>query len=294
LEAVVLRQIDVQVEGVRSPVLVGGPPESEAAVVFVHGNAGSGRDWTGLMESVSTFARCVAPDMPGYGAADKPPDFDYTVEGFGRHLGGVLDQLKIRRAQLVLHDLGGPWGLNWAAGHSAAVASLTLLGIGVLPGYRWHRFARIFRTPVLGEILLKLTRRRDVARALRSGSRGPVPDAYLDAMTHSFRDPGTQRAMLRFYRATPDLGAVTVRDAQALRDVNPPTLVIWGEGDPYVQVHFAEVQRKYFPRAEIVVLPMSGHFPFVDDPDGVSDVLVPFLKKQSTSAGSTYAETLIG
>ena len=273
-----LRLMDVQVEGVRSPVLVGGPQEAEAAVVFVHGNGGSGQDWEALLESVSSFARCVAPDMPGYGRADKPQDFDYTVEGFGRHLGAVLDQLSIRRAHLVLHDLGGAWGLNWAAAHQTAVASLSLLGIGALPGYRWHRFARMFRTPVLGEVMLALTRRRDVARTLGWGSRGALPDAYVDAMAHSFRDPGTRRAVLRFYRATPDLGAVTVRDAQALREVNPPMLVIWGGGDPYVPVRFAEVQRQYFPRAEIAVLPGSGHWPFVDDPDGVANVLIPFLR----------------
>ena len=278
-----LRLMDVQVGGVHSPVLVGGPPEAKAVVVFVHGNAGSGQDWKALMESVGSFARCVAPDMPGYGDADKPQDFDYTVGGFGRHLGAVLDQLAIRRAHLVLHDLGGAWGLNWAAAHQTAVASLSLLGIGALPGYRWHRFARMFRTPVLGEVMLALTRRRDVARTLRWGSRGALPDAYVDAMTHSFRDPGTRRAVLRFYRATPDLGAVTVRDAQALREVNPPTLVIWGGGDPYVPVRFAEVQRQYFPRTEIAVLPGSGHWPFVDDPDGVANALLPFLRAQLAS-----------
>jgi pimeloyl-ACP methyl ester carboxylesterase len=99
-------------------------------------------------------------------------------------------------------------------------------------------------------------------------------------MARSFRDPGTRRAVLQFYRATPDLGAVTVRDAAALREVNPPTLVIWGGGDPYVPVRFAQVQRQYFPRAEIAVLPASGHWPFVDDPDGVANALVPFLRVQ--------------
>ncbi len=275
-----LEVMDVQVEGVHAPVLVGGPQGADAAAVFVHGNGGSGQDWNALLESVCSFARCVAPDMPGYGSADKPRDFDYTVEGFGRYLGGVLDQLAIRHAHLVLHDLGGPWGLNWAAKHATAVASLALVGIGALPGYEWHAFARMFRTRGLGEMLLMLTRRRAVAWTLRRGSRGELPHAYVDAMADSFRDPGTRRAMLRFYRATPDLGAVTVRDAAALREVNPPTLVIWGGGDPYVPARFAPVQRQYFPRAEIVLLPTSGHWPFVDDPDGVANALVPFLRAQ--------------
>ena len=51
-------------------------------------------------------------------------------------LRGVLDTLRIHRAHLVVHDLGGPWGLVWAASSPARLASLTLIGIGALPGYR--------------------------------------------------------------------------------------------------------------------------------------------------------------
>ena len=59
--------------------------------MFVHGNPGTGADWQDLMSSVGEFARAVAPDMPGFGDADKPKDFDYTVPGYSRHLAGVLD-----------------------------------------------------------------------------------------------------------------------------------------------------------------------------------------------------------
>ncbi len=51
----------------------------------------------------------IAPDMPGYGKADRPESFDYTVEGYARHLTGILEQLGVKRAHLVLHDFGGPW-----------------------------------------------------------------------------------------------------------------------------------------------------------------------------------------
>jgi len=275
-----LTQTDVQVHGVRSTVLVGGPSSAEAAVVFVHGSAGSGRDWEALMSKVSTFARCVAPDMPGYGDADKPEDFDYTTEGYARHLGAVLDALAVRRAHLVLHDLGGPWGLAWAAADPAALASLSLINIGSLPGYRWHRFARIYRRPILGEILLASTTRPGIALVLRQGNPRGLPGSFIDHVARQYRDARTRRAVLRFYRATPDLGAVTELAAMSLREVSPPTLVIWGARDPYIPVRYAEAQRQYFPGAEIVILPRSGHWPFVDDPEGVADALLPFLRLQ--------------
>lgn len=279
-DAIRLSDLDVTVGGVRSPVVTAGPGDRERAVVFVHGNPGSGRDWQDLMAVVGGFARCVAPDMPGYAGADKPPDFDYTTDGYARHLAGILEQLGVRRADLVLHDLGGPWGLSWAAAHPAAIASLTFINIGALPGYRWHRFGRMYRTPGLGEVVLRTANRRGVAYMVRYGNRRHVPDAFVDTVLGHFRDPGTRRAVLRFYRATPDLGEVTVRAARALAEVNPPTLVIWGGRDPFVPVRFADEQRRFFRAARVEVLPESGHWPQVDDPERVAGLLVPFLRDQ--------------
>lgn len=136
--------------GIRSPVLRAGKAQSAEAVVFVHGNPGSSSDWAELVEAVAPFSRALAPDMPGYGQADKPADFDYTVAGYARHLGTMLDAEGVKRTHLVLHDFGGPWGLAWAADQPERVASVTLINIGVMPGYRWHCLARIWRTRWLG------------------------------------------------------------------------------------------------------------------------------------------------
>jgi pimeloyl-ACP methyl ester carboxylesterase len=118
-------QLELTVDGVRSPVTDIGPRAGEA-VVFVHGNPGSRLDWSELGAATSQFARAVALDMPGYGQAAKPADFDYTVAGYARHLAGALDQSGLARVHLVLHDFGGPWGLAWAAGHPDRIGSLTL------------------------------------------------------------------------------------------------------------------------------------------------------------------------
>src|SRR5919202_765169 len=76
-----LRQSSVDVAGVNSPVLEAGPGGASESVVFVHGNPGAGRDWEDLLRRVGEVARAIAPDMPGYGGADKPKSFDYTVTG---------------------------------------------------------------------------------------------------------------------------------------------------------------------------------------------------------------------
>jgi pimeloyl-ACP methyl ester carboxylesterase len=61
---------------------------------------------------------------------------------------------------------------------------------------------------------------------------------------------------------------------------NPGSGRDWGGGDPYVPARFANLQTRYFPGARVVVLPDSGHWPLVDDPEAVIGAVVPFLRSR--------------
>jgi pimeloyl-ACP methyl ester carboxylesterase len=270
----------ITVDGIRSPVLSAGPPDADEAVVFVHGNPGPSEDWRGLVAATGPIARAVAFDMPGYGGADKPSDFPYTVEGYAAHLGRMIDAAGIRRTHLVAHDFGGPWVLVWALAHRERLASLTLMNIGVMRGYRWHLPARIWRTPVLGEVTLRTTTLPAVRSVLRHGSPRSVPDDLVRRTYQSFRDRGTQRAILSLYRSTSPavLGSEALRDR--LRRLDVPVLVVWGARDAYVDVKYAQQQRETFPQAEVVILEDSGHWPMIDDPETVERAVTHFLGRR--------------
>ena len=265
------------IDGLVTPVSSAGDPASPEAVVFVHGNPGSRRDWDDLISRVAPFARGVALDMPGFGRAERPQDFSYTVEGYARFLGSALDQLGVERAHLVLHDFGGPWGLEWAIRHPDRFSSAVLLNTGALSDYRWHHVARIWRTPLAGEAFRATTTRSGLRMGLRHGNPRGLPRAFIDRM-YDDMDAGTSRAVLKLYRATDDPGAVGRAHAAALRPLDRPALVVWGAHDPYIPVAMAERQRAAFPSAEITVLENSGHWPFADDPDGVGRRVEPFLR----------------
>lgn len=267
----------VTVGGIRSPYLRAGLTGTEEAVVFVHGNPGPAQDWRRLLARTGTFARALAPDMPGFGGADKPARFDYTVAGYARQLGGILDELGIRRAHLVLHDFGGSWGLTWAVDHPDRLASVTLINCGVRPGYRWHYLARIWRTPVLGEAFMRLGTFPALRLLLRHGNPRGLPLDMLQRIYRDYKNPAVQLAVLRLYRATDEVADSLVHLQERLRALDPPALVIWGARDPYLPVRYAQVQRETFPRAEIVVLPDSGHWPMIDHPVAVEQPVLRFL-----------------
>jgi pimeloyl-ACP methyl ester carboxylesterase len=280
-----VRTRNLTVNGIRSPCLESGGDASEA-VVFVHGNPGCSEDWRDLIARVGEFGRAVAFDMPGFAHADKPRDFDYSVPGYATHLEALLRELKITRVHLVLHDFGGPWGLAWAAQHAARVASVTLFNIGILPGYRWHYLARIWRIPILGELFMRLASRAGFHAMTKHGNPRGLPRAFVDRMYDTY-DAGTKRAVLKLYRATGPALIETFNSQviAALKPYDIPALVVWGARDPYVPVRFASLQHAVFPRVRVAILPDSGHWPFADDPEAVAAHVVPFLKQQRRRLG---------
>ena len=265
------------VNGVHSPVLIGGTEATGEAVVFVHGNPDAGSDWEPLMKHVAEFAAVVAPDMPGFGGADKDAAQDYTLAAYGAHLGGVIDQLGIGRVHLVAHDFGGPFALTWAAANPGKVASVTLINTGVLLDYRWHRLARVWRIPVVAELFMRATTRRAARFVIRHDNPG-LPQEWVNRIVEHLLPAGTKRAVLRVYRSTQqeDMDALV----EPLRDRDPDTLVVFGAADVYIPVEQAERQRRVFPRARVETLPGVGHWAWLEQPDQVASLVVPFLRER--------------
>lgn len=267
------------VAGTEARLVQAGPAESDEAVVFLHGNPGSADDWGRLVGAVGeTGMRAVAFDLPDFGETVAPAGFEYTNSGYAAFVGEAVAALGIERVHLVLHDLGGPIGMVWAATSPDAIASVTLIDTGVLPGYKWHRLARVWRTPVVGEVFMA-TATRGAFRFLlnRSEPRG-LPRAFTDGMYDHY-DRRTRRAVLKVYRDTDDPGSAGVAFAEEMAPRDIPALVIWGEHDAYLPAEYATRQRDAFPSAEVHVLPASGHWPFADAPETVERLVLEFLAR---------------
>jgi pimeloyl-ACP methyl ester carboxylesterase len=132
------------VRGLRTRVLDSGPQDAGEAVVLVHGAPGSADAWARLQTAVGAFARAVAFDLPGYGEADRPDDFEHSVGAYAEFIGAVIASLGISRAHLVMNDIGGS-ALVWAADHPDAFASSvqidTASSIRCIPGIQLGAFS---------------------------------------------------------------------------------------------------------------------------------------------------------
>ncbi|MGI4801966.1 MAG: alpha/beta fold hydrolase, partial [Janthinobacterium lividum] len=95
-------------------------------VLFQHGNPTSSYLWRNVIPHVASHARCIAPDLIGMGASDKP-EIAYRVEDQARYFDALLDALDVKDVVLVLHDWGSALGLDWARRHQDRVRGIVLM-----------------------------------------------------------------------------------------------------------------------------------------------------------------------
>jgi pimeloyl-ACP methyl ester carboxylesterase len=229
----------------------------DAPVLYLHGVPTSSDDWLPFLERTGG----VAPDLPGFGRSDKPGDFDYSIEGYDRFLEAFVAELGLERLTLVMHDWGGV-GLAFAQRFPERVDRLVLFPVvPFVPGYRWHRVARGWRTPGLGELLMGFT--------TRWGLRRELPRELADSAWQHF-DHGTQRAILRLYRSAPP--EVLARAGERLGDVTAPALILWATDDRYLPASFADRLAEALGGETTVELVEGGHWPWLARPELVERV----------------------
>jgi len=224
----------------------------DAPILYLHGVPTAAFDWLPLLERTGG----VAPDLPGFGRSAKPAEFDYSIAGYDRWLESFTVHAGLERFALVVHDWGGV-GLALAQRFPERIERLLMFStVPLLPGYAWHRVARAWRTPVLGELTMGFT--------FRLAFRRLLPSAIADRAWHCF-DHGTQRAILKLYRASPL--ATLARAGERLDRLRCPALILWPRRDPYIGEEFGRRYADALGGAAELDLVDTGHWSWHERPE---------------------------
>ena len=242
-----------------------------APALYLHGVPESSDTWLPFLKRTGG----VAPDLPGFGRSGKPGSLLYTIAEYEDFLERFLAERELERVSLVVHDWGAV-GLALAQRHPERIERLVIINaVPFLPGYRWHRIARIWRTPLLGELAMGTVNRRTLRFLSRevNATPGPMPEEWQQSVLDHF-DQGTQRAILRLYRSSPS--EVLARAGSRLGLLEMPALVVWGMRDAYLPARFGQDYAGALPNAELLELADAGHVPWLDRPEAIERV-VSFL-----------------
>jgi pimeloyl-ACP methyl ester carboxylesterase len=252
------------------------------ALLLIHGMAGSSATWRSVIPQLSKKYRVVAPDLLGHGESAKPRG-DYSLGAFAVLLRDLLDELGITRATVVGQSLGGGVAMQFAYQHPDHCDRLVLISSGGLgPDVSW--LLRILSAPG-AELVLPvvapqpvLTLGNKVGSWLRSaGIQSPRAGEMWNAYS-SLSDAQTRQAFLRTLRSVVDHRGQSVSALNKLHlTLDLPTLLIWGANDGIIPVTHGYATHAALPGSRLEVLDGIGHFPHVEAPAAVVDILEDFI-----------------
>ncbi len=241
-------------------------------LLLLHGLVVSGEAWVQAAQLLSKGYRVIVPDLPGSGRSDKP-DTGYAVEKLANQVLGLIDALDLSQVVVVGHSFGGHVALAFALAHPERARSLVLVdafGLGAdicldalepllqesnENNVRAFVSAMVYRRDRIPESLV-LTTIRELS--------APAAHSALYVLARSANGPEGQRGMLK----------------ERLGELQPRTLIIWGEHDNILPRHQGYEAALLPPEARFVVIPGCGHCPHIEQPSAVMRIICAFLDGQ--------------
>lgn len=249
--------------------------------LFLHGNPTSSHIWRNILPLVAPVARCIAPDLIGFGRSGKP-DIAYRFFDHVRYLDALIEELGISSAYLVAQDWGTALAFHLAACRPAFVRGLAFMEF-IRPMPTWEDFHqaetarqtfRKFRTQGDGEAMI-LEANAFVERVLPGGIMRTLSDDEMAPYRAPFPTPDSRRPVLALPRELPIAGEPAdvyeaLRSAHAsLKASAYPKLLFAGEPGAIVAPEFAETFAASLKHCALVRLGPGLHYLQEDHPDAI-------------------------
>ena len=255
---------------------------SGETLLLIHGMAGSSETWRAVIPQLAKKYRVIAPDLLGHGQSDKPRG-DYSLGAFAVWLRDLLDELGVTRATIVGQSLGGGVAMQFVYQHPDYCQRLVLISSGGLgPDVGWT--LRLLSAPG-AELILPVIAPKpvlNVGNKLRSwlsaaGIQSPRGAEIWSAYS-SLSDSQTRHAFLRTLRSVVDYRGQAVSALNRLHLTSQlPTMAIWGDKDQIIPLDHAYAAQAARPGSRLEVLAGVGHFPHVERPTDVVDLIDDFI-----------------
>ncbi|HEY2247030.1 MAG TPA: alpha/beta hydrolase [Bradyrhizobium sp.] len=261
-----------------------------AVALFVHGVPLNGYHWRHIIDRLKHRRRCIAIDLMGLGFSEIAPSQDVSFTAQAQMIAEVLDRLGIDTIDLVANDSGGAIAQIFAAHHSHRLTSLVLTNCDVHDGW----------PPPQVLPLIELARKGDIARVFQPTidrpdlARERHARAESAPLFRSYADPSILTdELIRLYLQTPLSSSAridafqrywlgfdnkhTVAIHDALKELQVPTLIVWGLKDIFFDVKWAYWLKDTVPGARRVIEVEDARLFFPEDrPEALAQPILEF------------------
>jgi pimeloyl-ACP methyl ester carboxylesterase len=247
--------------------------------VLVHGTPWSSWTWRRVAPRLAERFTVYAFDLLGFGASEKRAGQDVSLAAHGRRLAELLDSWELGRPAVVAHDIGGAAALRAHLLHGRSMAALALVNV-VAVGPWGTPFFRLVREHAAVFEQLPDAIHEGVMRAyVGTAQARPFDRDVEDALISPWLGPAGQPA---FYRQ------IAHSDQRHTEEIEPlyggiavPTLVVWGESDPWIPLEQGRELAGRIPDARLELLPAAGHLVQEDQPEELARLLAAHLGAKS-------------
>jgi pimeloyl-ACP methyl ester carboxylesterase len=236
-------------------------------VVFLHGWLGSWRYWFPTMERVAENFRTYSFDFWGFGESRRKSTYE-SIQNYSDQVIRFLDELGIDRCLLVGHSMGGMVAVKTAINHPKRISRVAAVGAPIV-GDSLSWLLKLIDRPIMADAFARVPWfRRYMFHRFLGETTDPAVDEILDDSVKS-SSTTLRNAVGSMWRTDlrPELSRLSV-----------PALIVHGGRDEIVHPNQADLFDD-IPVAEVVVMPESRHFPFLDEPEVFNDILIRFLKQ---------------
>ena len=275
-------------------------------IMFLHGFPEFWYAWKKQLAHFSRDHQAVAPDMRGYNLSSKPADIaQYELKLLVEDVRALADHLGHKRFVLAGHDWGGVVAWAFAAAHPGYLEKLVIINaphpavfdreLRQNPAQQQaSQYMLVFRTPAAEQMLsagnFSALDHSLLQPGVAQGYFGPEDrEAYLQAWSQ----PGALTGGLNYYRAAhagppagPEQRAEELAaQVKALR-IEVPTLVIWGEKDPYLLTGNLNGLEQYVPDLTVRRVPDGSHWVVHQQPELINSYIREFIERDAIAARS--------
>jgi pimeloyl-ACP methyl ester carboxylesterase len=266
------------VAGMRMHVRISGPADAPA-IVLLHGLGSSLHTWEAWAQQLEGY-RVIRIDLPGFGLTGPDPGNDYSDEHSVQVLLALMDQLKLDKASVIGHSMGGRLAWRFAADHPERVEKLVLISPDgfASPGFEYGKAPEV---PATMNLMRYAMPKSLLRMNLLPGYANPkvATDALVTRYYDMMLAPGVRGAILERMRQT-----VLQDPVPFLNRIHAPTLLVWGEQDQMIPFHNSADYLRALPNATLVPLPGVGHLPQEEAPSSALEPVKAFLAKPVATA----------
>ncbi len=258
-------------------------------VIMLHGNPTWSFYYRELIQKLSPFFHCLAPDHIGCGYSDKLDGaaYPYTLEQHVNNLKKFLEKKGItENIHLVVHDWGGIIGMAYAIKHPKSIKKIVLMNTAAFHLPKTKKFPlalRLARTWA-GAFAIRAFNAFSGIATLEGVKRIKLSKKVREGYTAPYNSWKNRIATLRFVQdiplepGDPSYQRVTEMQENLRQFNNTPTLIAWGLKDRVFDHHFLKTWITYLPKATVYRFEDSGHYILEDQQEVIGNLILDFFK----------------